>query len=182
MSSFPRHLPPNIPTQFTQQGGGRCAPSVQLTQCNAPDNVFTQCIKADSALFQQITSNPMFALKKFPSRYWQLNNLPFNEMPPDALRLNAAGGLPLSSIVTAGDYYNVPLSQSTNSAGYPGYLVPAGYDGVINVTMNKFSATATGPDFQDASGALQWALGINNRLVVNYTNINIEPNIRCNEP
>jgi hypothetical protein len=165
---FP-NLPAAIPNSSTP--GGRCAPSVQLVQCNAPDNYLTQCVKAEADMLQRIITNPMFQLGKLPARYWQLQNLPYDEMPPDALRLNAAGGLPFTSVASAGDYYNVPLSL-TGSPGYPGFLVPAGYDGIINVTMNKF-VPKSGTAFQDGSGYLTWALGINNRLAVNYTGITI---------
>lgn len=164
---------PNLPAAIPNSSnpGWRCAPSVQLVQCNAPDNLLTSCIKVEADLLQRIVTNPMFLLGKLPARYWQLQNLPYDEMPPDALRLNAAGGLPFSTIATAGAYYNVPLGL-VGSPGYPGFLVPAGYDGIINVTMNKF-VMKTGPSFQDGSGYLIWALGINNRLAVNYTGIAI---------
>lgn len=159
--NLPKNLPATIPTQFTQ--GGRCSPSVSITQCNAPDNPMTQCLTAEERLWKQITSNPGFQLRKYPARYWQLKSLPFDEMPPDALRLNApnAPGLPFSSVTTAGNYYLVFA-----------YQVPAGYDGVINVTVNKF-VPQTGPSYQDGSGQLTWALGINNTLAVNYTQIHL---------
>jgi len=166
MAAFPRHLPPTVPTQFTQGTQGFCPPSVNLTNCNQPDNPYTQCLKAETNLFQRIAQDPMFQMRKFPSRYWQLKNLPFDEMPPDALRLNAPTsapyGLPIASVAVAGEYYTVMQ-----------YLVPAGYDGVINVTYNRFVPSAGGSGWQDGSGQLVWALGINNALAVNYTNIGI---------
>jgi len=154
-------LASNIPVQGSDMG--RCAPSVSLTNCNAPDNVFTQCIKNEMRMFDRITRDPSFQMRKYPSRYWQLKSLPFDEMPPDALRFNTpTKGLAFSTVTNPGQYYLVTSS-----------LVPAGYDGVINVTLNKFVPQTGGPDFQDGSGQLTWAIGINNILAVNYTQISI---------
>lgn len=165
MSAYPQHLPPTIPTNWTTPGGF-CTPSTNLTNCTAGDNAFAQCIKSENALLNRITQDPVFPLRKLPARYWHLKSLPFDEMPPDALRLNAPVGSPVGlnmlSMPNPDQFYVVMQ-----------YQVPPGYDGVINVTWNRF-VPQTGPAFQDGSGMLTWALGINNTLALNYTQLGIE--------
>lgn len=151
-----QNLPPNVPTQFA-----RCAPSVQIQTCGAPNNVMTQCLRAEAALWARIAFDPVFPLLRIPSRYRVINVTPFAKMPQDAIRLNQLGSLPISTI-TAGRYN--PILQ---------YLVPPGYDGVINSTMNKF-AIQGGPGLQDGSGMITWLLAINNYLQINYSNITMQ--------
>ena len=153
----PQGLPLTIPTQQD-----RCTPSVTLRSCVQHDNYMTQCLKREADVWDTISGNPAFSSLRLPARYRLLAQPPFNAMPSDAQRLNESATIPMSSITVAGRYYTV-LS----------YLVPAGMDGVINVTVNRFVASQTGPDFQDGSGQLTWALGINNYLALDYTNIGI---------
>ena len=155
---FPGRLPNTIPTQ-----NDRCTPSVTLKSCTGPDNIATACLKREAEVWAGISGSPTFSLLKLPARYRLLNAPPFDVMPVDALRLNQNGNLGMSALSVAGRYYTV-LS----------YLVPPGMDGVINVTLNKFVPSQTGPDFQDGSGQLTWALGVNNYLALNYTNIGIQ--------
>jgi hypothetical protein len=152
----PQSLPSTIPTQ-----NDRCTPSVTLRSCVQGDNPMTRCLKRENAVWNAISTNPAFALMKLPARYQTLLS-PFDVMPYDALRLNQSGSFPISGATVANRYYTVFS-----------YLVPAGMNGVINVTVNKFVPSQTGPDFQDGSGQLTWALGINNYLALNYTNIGI---------
>ena len=152
-------LPPTIPSV-----SDRCAPTVGLPNCGLSDNPRTECIKAEAQVWGAIIRSPIFSILALPPRYRLLEVPPFDAQPIDATRLNQQGVVgPLSSL-TAGTYYSVVS-----------YLVPPGFDGVINSTMNKFvPATAAGVGLQDGSGQIQWVLQINNYLQINYTNITMQ--------
>ena len=152
------NLPSAIPTQFTG-----CTPfqSANPTKCMEQPNAATQCLAKEMGVWQKISSSPVFSTLQLPARYRLLSSPPFDTMPMDALRLNITGGVPISSMTTANRYYQVIQ-----------YLMPLGFDGVINNTLNKF-VPQTGPDFQDGSGQLTWLIAINNYLVLDYSNINI---------
>ena len=136
----------------------RCSPSVFIKTCNDPNNAAAMCLQNETGLWNSIAHNPKFALLRLPVRYRLLPNPPFDLMPQDAVRLNVQNGLPISSIA-AGQHFPVLT-----------YTVPAGFDGVINVTLNTFTIQ-NGPGLQDGSGMLTWSIGINNYLQINYTNI-----------
>lgn len=158
-------FPSSIPTL-----AGRCAPGVVLRTCTEPDNPITQCLKTEAELWAQIAFNPTFPLLRVPARYRILPSHPFDVMPPDAIRLNA-----LPSTSTPSPLVPVTISNMVAGAYTPivQYLVPAGFDGVINSTLNKF-VIQNGPGLQDGSGMLTWVLQINNYLAINYNNITIQ--------
>jgi hypothetical protein len=110
-------------------------------------------------LWVAISRNPLFAVIRRPPRYRLIEVPPFDAQPVDATRLNVQGTTGTISTLTAG-VYNLVTS----------YLVPNGFDGVINNVFNKFSSL-TGPQLQDGSGWIRWAIQINNYLAFNYTNI-----------
>lgn len=150
----PSSLPSTIPTL------ARCG--YVNTGCAQSDNVMAQCLKDETALWAKIAFNPIFATLKLPARYRTLLVPPFDAQPVDATRLNIQGVVgPLSTLVA--NTYNTVVQ----------YLVPAGYDGVINSTFNKFTPQA-GPGLQDGSGMVTWAVAINNYLQLNYTNITMQ--------
>jgi hypothetical protein len=135
---------------------------VGLPNCGSPDNAVTQCIKKEAMVWGAITRNPLFSVLKLPSRYRLLDVPPFDAQPVDSTRLNVQGSIgPLGSLA-AGAY--TPVVS---------YLVPSGYDGVINSTFNKF-VPSTGPGLQDGSGMIQWVIQINNYLQFNYTDITMQ--------
>lgn len=159
MGSFSSSLPYTVPSTATN----RCAPSVQLQQCTQPDNAMTMCLKAEQQLWSQIAYNPTFPLLRVAARYRALNNPPFVQMPQDGQRLNVGPITPtILGNITAGVYN--PLCS---------YLVPPGFDGVINSTLNKF-VPQTGPPLQDGSGMITWVLQINNYLAISFNNVTIQ--------
>jgi hypothetical protein len=121
----------------------------------------TQCLQDEAQVWAGIAFNPTFPLLRIPARYRVTNLTPFAKMPQDAIRLNQVGSLAISTLTEG--RYNPILS----------YLVPPGYDGVINSTYNKFSIQA-GPGLQDGSGMITWQLAINNYLQINYSNITMQ--------
>jgi len=148
-------LPTTIPSQYNQCG-------LVDTGCTQPDNAMTQCLKAETRLWANIVFNPIFATLKLPARYRTLLVPPFDAQPVDATRLNIQGSVGPVSTLTANRYNTIAQ-----------YLVPSGYDGVINSTFNKF-VSQTGPGLQDGSGMVQWVIAINNYLQINYTHITMQ--------
>lgn len=150
-------LPPTIPSL-----SDRCMPRVGMRNCGLPDNPYTQCLKKEAGIWERIASDPVFSVMKLPARYRLLELPPFYAMPTDATRLNQTGAIGPFSTLTAGIYE--PIVS---------YLVPPGFDGVINSFMCKF-ALQTGPGLQDGSGMIQWVVQINNYLQLNYTDITMQ--------
>lgn len=158
-------MPSTIPTLST-----RCTPGVQMKVCTEPNNILTQCLHAEGELWSQIAFNPTFPLLRIPSRYRILPSHPFDVMPSDAIRLNA---LPSTSTPTPIPPVTISAMAIGNYTPLVSYLVPAGFDGVINTTVNKF-VIQNGPGLQDGSGMLTWVMQINNYLAIDYNNITIQ--------
>lgn len=151
-------LPPTIPSSASQ-----CVSGVPLRTCTQPNNFLADCLSAEVDLWGRIAFDPAFPLLKVPTRYRALPNHPFDVMPVDAIRVNALPTTPtILSNMTAGRL--TPIVS---------YLVPPGFDGVINSTLNKF-VPQTAPALQDGSGMLTWLLQINNYLAIGYDRITLQ--------
>jgi hypothetical protein len=115
-------------------------------------------------LLERIVFDPAFPLLKVAERYRLLADSPFDEMPIDAIRLNIVNLTPtLLSTLAVGIL--VPIVN---------YIVPSGYDGVLNSLYTRFTPTAAGTALQDGSGQLVWHIIINNHLALGYNNITIQ--------
>jgi hypothetical protein len=148
-----------IPTRAT-----RCAPRIGPT-CGTP-NAFDFCLQANYQQSKKLAVGAAAWKKAYP-KYSSQQAAPWVSMPFDGVRLNQNGSVVLGTLVASA---LTPVFT---------YVVPAGYEGVINQILQVFK-TNTGPELLDGSGDLTWYIGTNFTFQTNYTIMTVQEGSTAN--
>jgi hypothetical protein len=128
--------------------GNRSLIPRNVTQRQFPPTFFNQCIDRNNVVWDRINrEGGLMAIcggRKYDSPPWV-------KMPVQGKRFSYINSIPL------------PVSGYGTDQLVLSFLVPLGWDGVINYVVQNY----TGQGFQEGSGDLTWRLQLNERYVKN---------------
>lgn len=134
---------------------GRSLFPKNVTQRQYPPTFFNSCLDREYHIWQDVQRcGGLMAIcpgKKYDAPPWV-------RMPPGAKRFSPISSIPLPVA-------NYGVDQLVLS-----FLVPYGFDGVINYIVQNY----TGQGFQEGAGDLTWRWQLNERYVKNYGNTEVQ--------